>query len=87
MQIYRVEGIRVVVVDVITWTIKDPITVSNDAGVFLERFSGYSSSLPQQYDSAMLFTYVFSYTSLVCTYDVILLFETLDIIHVQLSIA
>ena len=44
--------------DVITWTLGDPITVTSDAGDFLDNFRDYSPNLPQHYDSAMLFTLV-----------------------------
>ena len=58
LQVYRVEGVRVVVVDVITWTMGDPIEITTDSGDFLDIFRDYSPSLPQKYDSAMLFTLV-----------------------------
>ena len=45
-----------VVVDVVTWTQSDQITVTANPGDFLDNFKNYSPSLPQHYDSAMLFT-------------------------------
>ena len=56
VQVYRVQGVRVVVVDVVTWTIEDPIPISTNSHEFLNNFRDYSHNLPQNYDSAMLFT-------------------------------
>ncbi|CAI8051412.1 Disintegrin and metalloproteinase domain-containing protein 33 [Geodia barretti] len=54
--IFKVQGVRIVVVDVVTWTVGDPITITKKAGDFLNNFRDYSPNLPQHYDSAMLFT-------------------------------
>ena len=59
MQIFKVQGVRIVVVDVVTWTMGDPIAATSNAGGFLDNFRDYSHNLPQHYDSAMLFTLVF----------------------------
>jgi disintegrin and metalloproteinase domain-containing protein 12 len=56
LQIYKVEGVRIVVVDVVTWTMDDPIKITSDAQDLLSNFRDYSHNLPQRYDSAMLFT-------------------------------
>ena len=56
VQLFKVERVRVVVVDVITWTMGDPIDVTTDPGQFLENLGNYSPNLPQHYDSVMLFT-------------------------------
>ena len=57
-QIYKEEGVRLAVVDVVTWTMSDQIQIVEDPDVLLDRFLDYSPNLPQNYDSAMLFTYV-----------------------------
>ena len=49
---------RLAVVDVVTWTMSDPIQIVEDPDVLLDNFQEYSPNLPQNYDSAMLFTYV-----------------------------
>ena len=58
MQVFKVEGVRVVVVDVVTWTIEDPIAITTDAGNIIDNFRNYSPNLPQVYDSAILFMLV-----------------------------
>jgi len=49
--------VRLAVVDVVTWTMSDPIQIVEDPDVLLDNFKKYSPNLPQNYDSAMLFTY------------------------------
>ena len=56
LQIFKAVGVRLVVVDVVTWTMGDPIQISDVPGVLLDNFRDYSPNLPQIYDSAMLFT-------------------------------
>ena len=56
LQVFKAVGVRLVVVDVVTWTRGDPMQISNVPGVILENFRSYSPNLPQIYDSAMLFT-------------------------------
>ena len=54
---------RLAVVDVVTWTMGDPFQVVTESGTFLDKFRDYSDQLPQNYDSAMLFTYVRLYSN------------------------
>ena len=56
LQVFKAVGVRLVVVDVVTWTRGDPMPISDVPGVILENFRAYSPNLPQIYDSAMLFT-------------------------------
>ena len=56
VQLFKEQGVRVVVVDVVTWTIEDPILISTNSHEYLDSFKDYSPNLPQNYDSAMLFT-------------------------------
>lgn len=56
LQLYKVEGVKVAVVDVITWTMGTPIDNVTEAEARLNSFKDYSHNLPQIYDSAMLFT-------------------------------
>ena len=57
-QIYKEEAVRLAVVNVVTWTMSDPIQIVDDPDVLLNNFKEYSPNLTQNYDSAMLFTYV-----------------------------
>lgn len=56
-QIYKEEGVRLAVVDVVTWTMSDQIQIVDDPEALLDNFQEYSPNLPQNYDSVMLFTY------------------------------
>ena len=56
LQLFKAVGVRVVVVDVVTWTRGDPIQITDIPGDYLNNFKVYSPNLPQIYDSAMLFT-------------------------------
>ena len=56
LQMFKAVGVRLVVVDIITWTMGDPFQFSSEPGVILDNFRFYSPNFPQKYDSAMLFT-------------------------------
>ena len=56
VQVFKAVGVRLVVVDVVTWTMGDPIQISDVPDVILNDFRAFSPNLPQIYDSAMLFT-------------------------------
>ena len=58
MQLYRPLNIRVVLVDVITWNMGDQISVVQDPQKLLDNFELYVPSIPSNYDSTMLITYV-----------------------------
>ena len=57
-QIYRNEGVRIAVVDVITWTTSNQIQIVDDPEASLNNFQKGALNLSQIYDSAMLLTYV-----------------------------
>ena len=58
LQIYKNEGVRIAVVDVVTWTTSDRIQIVDDPEALLNNFRDGALNLAQNYDSAMLFTYV-----------------------------
>ena len=58
MQVYRVLNVRVVLVDAITWTNGDRITVVSDSSVLLRNFQAYRPQITATHDSTMLITYV-----------------------------
>lgn len=57
-QTYRVLGVRLVVVHVITWTSGDRIDVVSDPNSLLDSLRRYKSSVSQPHDSLVLLTYV-----------------------------
>ena len=56
VQLYQDLNIRVVLVDVTTWTNGDQINVVSDAGALLDNFERYKPQITAQHDSAMLIT-------------------------------
>ena len=58
LQLYRVLNIRIVLVDVTTWSNGDQITVVSDPETLLEKFQTYVIQNTAPRDSAMLLTYV-----------------------------
>ena len=56
VQVYRVLNIRVVLVDVITWTNGDQINVVSNANTLLDNFQDYIRTITTNRDSAMLMT-------------------------------
>ena len=56
MQLYQDLNIRVVLVDVTTWTNVDQINVVPDADTLLDNFGRYKRQITAQHDSAMLIT-------------------------------
>jgi disintegrin and metalloproteinase domain-containing protein 12 len=74
--LFKAVGVRLVVVDVVTWTMGDPIQISDVPDVILNDFRAFSPNLPQIYDSAMLFTGIelngttigIAYTATLCEY-------------------
>ena len=57
-QLYRVLNIRVVLVEAITWTSGDQITVVSHPRTLLDNFEDYHPQIQSIHDSAMLLTYV-----------------------------
>lgn len=55
-QLYRVLNIRVVLVDVTTWTNGDQITVVSNPDTLLDNFERYKPQITSEHDSAMLIT-------------------------------
>lgn len=56
VQLYQDLNIRVVLVDVTTWTNGDQIDVVSDADTLLDNFERYKPQITAQHDSAMLIT-------------------------------
>ena len=56
MQLYQDLNIRVVLVNVITWTNGDQISVDTNSVTLLENFRDYKSQIAVENDSAMLIT-------------------------------
>ena len=56
LQIFQTLNVRVVLVDVTTWTNGDRITVSSDPELLLDSFEVYRSQITAAHDSAMLIT-------------------------------
>ena len=56
VQLYQDLNIRVVLVDVTTWTNGDQINVVSDADTLLNNFESYKPQITAQHDSAMLIT-------------------------------
>ena len=55
-QLYQDLNIRVVLVNVVTWTNGDQISVDADSITLLENFREYKSQITVEHDSAMLIT-------------------------------
>lgn len=55
-QLYQDLNIRVVLVDVTTWTNGDQINVVSDPNALLGNFESYKPQITAQHDSAMLIT-------------------------------
>ena len=56
LQVFQTLNVRVVLVDVTTWTNGDRITVSSDPELLLDSFEVYRSQITAAHDSAMLIT-------------------------------
>ena len=56
VQLYRVLNVRVVLVDVTTWTNGDQITVVSNPNTLLDNFELYKPQITAPHDSAMLIT-------------------------------
>ena len=66
MQLYRVLNVRVVLVNAITWTNGDRISVVTDSSALLDNFQAYSPQITVPHDSAMLLTSVCELCVCVC---------------------
>jgi hypothetical protein len=55
-QLFRSLGVRIILVDAITWTNGDQITISSDPEIYLDRFVEYKPQITSQHDAAMLIT-------------------------------
>ena len=49
-------GVQIVLVEVITWTMGDEISVVSDAETLLNNFRGYVGQVTTQHDALMLIT-------------------------------
>ena len=56
VQLFRVLGVRIALVEVITWTTTDQITIVNDPRGLLDNFRTYISQVSTQHDALMLLT-------------------------------
>ena len=56
LQLFRALNVRIALVDVITWTQGDQITVVSDAETLLNNFRGYVSQVSTAHDALMLIT-------------------------------
>ena len=57
-QLFRVLDIRVVLVEVITWTVADQIPITTNPGNLLRNLEGYVEQVDIHHDALMLLTYV-----------------------------
>ena len=56
VQLFRVLGVRIALVEVITWTTADQITIVEDPEDLLDNFRTYISQVSTQHDALMLLT-------------------------------
>ena len=56
VQLFRVLDVRIALVEVITWTTADQITIVPDPKGLLDNFRAYISEVSTQHDALMLLT-------------------------------